>query len=261
MYFNMPFFYKKLRGLSLRIFNNIENNMNSNFFTNGEKLFITNLFKKFQKYKNKIVIFDIGANVGNYSSILIEESKKIGLQIELHIFEPTKSCFKILESKFSHIENIFLNNFGLSEKEGKSLIYFDKETSGLASLYKRDLKDYNIEMTNSEEIILKRVDGYIKEKNITHINFIKIDVEGNELKVLNSIGEYLKSDFIDYIQFEYRGCNIDSRTFLKDFYILFSNKDFSIYKIMKKGLEKRNYNLFMENFNYSNYVAISNKII
>lgn len=258
MYKKLSFIKKKIRGLCLRFFDIIENNNNCNLFENGERLFIKNLLKKIKQTKNKIIIFDIGANVGNYSTILIEEALKLNLDIELHLFEPLFSCFKVLKEKFLNKSNIYLNNFGISEKEGKSLIYFDQERSGLASLYKRDLKDCNINtMDKSEEIILKRLDDYIKEKEIPHVDFIKIDVEGHEMSVLNSMGHYLNIDFIDYIQFEYGGCNIDSRIFLKDIYNLLNEKNFYICKILRNGLEIREYKTFMENFKYANYVAVS----
>ena len=108
--------------------------------------------------------------------------------------------------------------------------------------------------------MLKRIDDYIEANQIHKINFIKIDVEGHELKVLNGLGKFLNDDFIDFIQFEFGGTNIDSHTNLLDFYVLLEGRGFKICKIMPKFLEIRAYNHRFNNFEFQNYVAISNKI-
>ena len=141
------------------------------------------------------------------------------------------------------------------------MIFSDQEKSTFASLYKRNLESYNIQLSLTENIKLKRMDEYIKEKNINHIYFIKIDIEGNELKALEGFGDYINPNFIDYIQFEYGGANLDSHSTLMDIYKFFENNNFSVAKVLPKGLEIRKYKPFMDNFNYANYVAISNSLI
>jgi hypothetical protein len=74
-------------------------------------------------------------------------------------------------------------------------------------------------------------------------------------------GEYLNGDFIDFIQFEYGGANLDSKTSLLDIYSCLEDRGFIIAKIYPQGLEIRDYKPFMENYCYSNFVAISKKIL
>jgi hypothetical protein len=81
------------------------------------------------------------------------------------------------------------------------------------------------------------------------------------LAVLEGLGSYLRGDFIDFVQFEYGGTNLDSHTRLMDFYLLFEQSGFKVAKIMPKGLDIRPYNPWMDNFQYANFVAISTKII
>lgn len=262
MFYKMSLLKRKLRGLALKIFNYTENNGNANFLKNGEKVFIDNLFTLFKNNnKKKIVVFDIGANTGEYSQMIESKAKSLGLNVELHLFEPTKSCYYILSKKFKDYPNVYLNNFGASNECRRATIFYDREQSGLASLYQRNLVVYNLELNQSEEVKLKRLDSYIEEKSIDHIDFIKIDVEGHELKVLEGFGKYLDGQYIDFIQFEYGGANLDSHTTLMDLYRLLENREFKVAKIMPKGLELRDYNPFMENFIYSNYVAISRRML
>jgi hypothetical protein len=47
MLVKLPYIKQKVRGLSWRIFNFIENNGNANFDLNGERVFIENLYNFF----------------------------------------------------------------------------------------------------------------------------------------------------------------------------------------------------------------------
>jgi len=243
--------------LLYKIILKIENSGDTDISTNGERVFLE---KVIDFYKEKeMIIFDIGANKGEYSQYLVNSLKENkGL---FYLFEPQKKCFDDLKNKFLSNKNVVINNFGASDKEGDVDIYFDKEKSSLASIYHRNLDYYGLNMNKSEKILLKRMDKYIESVNIAKINLIKIDVEGHELKVMEGLGEYLSSDFIDFIQFEYGGTNIDSHTNLLDFFELLTRKGFKICKIMKNNLEIREYNPRYDNFAYQNWVAISNNVI
>lgn len=253
------FFLKKIQNLIHRLEIRLENNNNSNFSTNGEEVFINNLLAYFQKSNNKKIMLDVGANVGEYSEMLIENANKFNLLIDLHIFEPQKSCYATLLRKFSD-ENFHLNNFGLSNEESNVKIFYDKESSRLASIYQRNLSSADIKLDKFELINLKTLSSYIKDKNIEHIDFMKIDIEGNELNAFRGVGKYFNEEFIDFIQFEYGGANLDSHTSLMDIYEFLDEKGFKVAKIMRKGLNIRQYTPSMDNFQYSNYIAVSNKI-
>lgn len=251
---------EKFERIVLRILYSLGNINNSNFETNGEKKFLYSFLNNAVS-NEKLIVFDVGANVGDYTKILVNHAKKKKIELETHLFEPTKSCFEILKNKFKKEQHIFLNQFGLSNQKDKKTLYYDRETSGLASLYKRNLDFYNTTLELQEEITLQRLDHYIKENGIVHIHLLKIDIEGHELFALEGLGKYLDIGFIDFIQFEYGGANLDSKTSLLELYTLFQNHGFMVARMMKKGLKIMPYSPSMENFQYANYVAISNQII
>ena len=261
MIVEQSWFNQKLRSAALRLVAAIENNGNANFETNGEMRFIGELFQYFQKNcQGKLVLLDVGANVGEYSKMLIGYGTSIGIPLEIHVFEPTCACFKILESKFAATGGVTLNRKAISESHGVVSIYYNEEKSGLASLHKRNLDAYAISLDQSEIVEKMRLDTYFQEKGLKHIDFIKIDIEGHELSALNGMGTYLDSNFVDFIQFEYGGANLDSHTNLMDLYNLFENAGFRIAKILPNGIAFRQYQPWMDNFDYSNYVAISSHI-
>ncbi|MBD3844047.1 MAG: FkbM family methyltransferase, partial [Campylobacterales bacterium] len=153
MFTKNSFFKNKLRSLSIRLFNKLENNGDADFNSNGEKYFLDSLTTQFSYAKGGgRVIFDIGANVGDYSLMLSSILTKKNIDYEIHLFEPTQSCFKNIQEKFNDIHNAHLNNFGASDQAGEATIFYDKEQSGLASLYQRNLDSYNLSMNQSELI-------------------------------------------------------------------------------------------------------------
>lgn len=197
------------------------------------------------------VFVDVGGNKGLYSQELLNNFNVK----ELHIFEPSIVNQQILRSKFKNNSNVFLNTCGLADYSKKSNLYSDFEGSGLASLSKRRLDHFNIDMSIHEEIQLMRFDEYWKNKN-NKIDLFKIDVEGHELSVLNGIGDYINS--IKVIQFEFGGCNIDTRTFFQDYWYFFKNIGFSIFRITPIGFFKiHKYKESYERFKTTNYICVN----
>lgn len=262
MYTKISHTKRKLRSLAWKIFNAIENNNNATFEKNGEKFFLSNLFKFWHQSKcQNPIIFDVGANIGHYTELLLQFSQSYHLNPTFHLFEPTQKCYQILKNKFRANDNMIINQAGVSNQNKKTFIYYDKPTSGLASLYQRNLSHYHIEMNQKEEITLIRLDSYIEQYQIPHIHFMKMDIEGHEYYALEGLKDYCHPEFIDFIQFEYGGANLDAHILLFDLYHFFESKQFKIAKILKKGLEIRPYSPWMENFQYANYVALSPLVI
>ncbi|MCO5233652.1 MAG: FkbM family methyltransferase [Chitinophagales bacterium] len=226
---------------------------NGGYFHQSGELYVANYIKKQLKNEPSIVIFDVGANVGKYATAL---SNVFDGNTQIYSFEPSKSTFEIFKTNTQGIKNILGNNFGFSDKEFQQLLFTDQEGSGLASVYQRKLDHWGIQMNQSEEIKLTTIDKYCAENQIAHIHFLKLDIEGHELSALKGANETLKHKKIDFIQFEFGGCNIDSRTYFQDFYYLLKD-DYTIYRILKDGLlelpvYKETYEIFMT----INYLAV-----
>ena len=83
----------------------------------------------------------------------------------------------------------------------------------------------NIEFDYSEQVNVTTLDAWT-DKNKMNPDFIKMDVEGHEYEVLSGGMKVLES--VKVIQFEFGGCNIDTRTYFQDFWYFFKEKRFEI---------------------------------
>ena len=198
------------------------------------------------------VIFDVGANVGDYTR---ELHNLFGGKAEIHAFEPSKKTFAALSKNVGSINNIRLNNMGLGDKKDILKLYSNKDESGIASIYDRQLDHLNSSMEQFEEIQINTLDQYCIDNSISKIDFLKLDVEGHELMVLEGAKSILGEQRIHFIQFEFGGCNIDSKTFFQNFYYLLKD-NYKIYRILVDGLsEIKNYRETLEIFTTVNYLA------
>jgi FkbM family methyltransferase len=213
----------------------------------GEKAISYKLLEQF-KNKENVVLFDIGANIGEYSEMLIEYCDKLNIKYQLHLFEPQKECIEVLLSKFNNNPNVIINNLAVSSKNGFIDFYVEAKGSYMSSIYKRDI------FLSSEKIEVATVvlNDYINENCINKIHFVKIDVEGHELEVLKSAQNSF--DKIENIQFEYGGTYLDSKCTLKDIYVLLRDS-YHIGKISSDYVDFTPYTIELEDYKYSNYIA------
>lgn len=132
--------------------------------------------------------FDVGANAGAYGLVLRD---KVGPR-SLYIFEPLPELRKGLVERFGE-DRVF--PIALSATEGTATMRLplinEKRYSTRATL-EPDLTEH--EQTGVEEVDVKvtTLDAFVAEHNIHRIGFIKIDVEGHELAVLQGGAKSIK---------------------------------------------------------------------
>lgn len=241
------FMYK----LSNKYVNYCNGENNSDFNTNGELNFIE---KNLDKCK---VVFDVGANIGEWT----KSALKINSRLNIHCFEPSKFTFNQLKNN-DFPQNIYLNKLGLgSHLEEKQLYIFD-DGSTLNSLFQRDGLEEGWDISTperTENIKIETLDNYCKERHISNIDFLKIDVEGYELEVFRGGKNIFVNHQVKMIQFEYGGCNIDARLFLYDIFNFFKGMNYSFYKIYPNNIRlAKRYDKRFDNFNYQNWLIIDN---
>ena len=123
------------------------------------------------------IVFDLGGYKGNFAQDIYNR-----YLCEIFIFEPVKSFYKIIDKKFKDIPKVTAYPYGLANE--------DKELSISDS---NDASSVFIDSEGSEKIELKSILNFIKNNNITYVDLIKINIEGGEYEVLESL---LKSGII-----------------------------------------------------------------
>lgn len=117
---------------------------------------------------------DVGANKGFYTLRMAE------LFDTVHSFEVNPEVTRLL--KVHEGDNIHVHDVGLSNVNGTSTLYIPhvkgRELHGWASLTKGNCPDANSHSEKS--VTISRLDRF----HFRNVSFIKIDVEGHELQVL-----------------------------------------------------------------------------
>jgi len=147
--------------------------------------------KFISKYlKKNMICLDIGANIGYYSTLYGQIVGKSGLVIAV---EPSPLNFRYLKKnlEFLKISNSKLYNYACGEKNGTVNFLVDSRANKCKVVSK------NTEPNSKNKIIvvpIRTINSIIEEAKVDRIDFLKIDVEGYEMKTLEgaweSIGKF-----------------------------------------------------------------------
>lgn len=221
----------------------------------GERFVTTKLLPRFFNNSSRPpVLFDVGANVGNYSL----ELAGLYPHARVFAFEPNRSTFEKLTSKTASFGNIECLNYGLGSKQGHLDMYtYENDLiSEHASVYEKVLTDLHHSGTLiKRQVPIITIQDFCAERSIDRIDFLKIDTEGFEYEVLLGAQEMIKQKRISAIQFEFNEMNVISRVFLKDFYELLTGYD--LYRVDSNRLIPLGaYDSINEIFKFQNILAL-----
>lgn len=161
--------------------------------------------KFFKGYKNGFYV-DVGAHNGidiNNTLYFERNNNWNGINIE-----PIKKIFDSLVKNRPNDINI---NCAVCNHNGETEFYLNEGYTEMLSGIKDNYDKRHLERLNNENIdnfsttqiikvITKKLDTIFDENNISHINYLSIDVEGAEFEVIKSIN--FDKVFIDIIGFE-----------------------------------------------------------
>tara|TARA_B110000971_G_scaffold109805_1_gene112541 strand:- start:87 stop:1037 length:951 start_codon:yes stop_codon:yes gene_type:complete len=142
-------------------------------------------------------IFDIGANLGWYSIFLalIDDKKRI------LSFEPISETFNALKKNISinNVRSIKTYNLALSDEQKEMEMFYSPSLTGASSF-----KNLQEKETQTKIIKTNTLDNFIEIAEVDSLDFIKCDVEGAELLVveggLKSIEKYKPILFLEMLR-------------------------------------------------------------
>tara|TARA_Y100000389_G_scaffold198996_1_gene236549 strand:+ start:398 stop:1162 length:765 start_codon:yes stop_codon:yes gene_type:complete len=173
------------------------------------------------KISNNPIIFDVGGNKGQS----IEKYLKIFDKPIIHSFEPIKTEFDFMCSKFKNNKNIFLNNFALGDKtevrefnitaktSNSSFNKINLDTDWLKVRSKQNNTSEEGYVTSVQKVNVIKLDDYRKDNNISVIDLVKIDTQGYEDKVLEGSLNSIKQNKIKSIVTETMFDNVYDKYF------------------------------------------------
>ena len=181
------------------------------------------------------VVYDVGANVGDWSRAVLD----LKPNCRLHAFEMIPSLAEAARARIGDR----VHAFGLSDHAFETTA-FQYDQGAL-------LTENSFHAKQAQRVPVKVLRG--DELDLPPPQLMKIDVEGHELKVLRGFERTIRAHR-PIIQFEYGIFAINERVLLRDLFEALDGYD--IHQIMPTRLVKRDYAPALENFWTVNYLAI-----
>lgn len=119
------------------------------------------------------LVFDIGGYKGEFAGDIFCKYNS-----SIFVFEPVNSFFQIIQNKFVKNPKVKVFNFGLAGRYEQLQISMSDNASSVF-----------LKTEDSETIQLKSIVHFIQENNIQFVDLIKINIEGGEYELLESLIE------------------------------------------------------------------------
>lgn len=252
-----PWWRRALRRLGRRLVRVAENNDDPRPERNGERWLLRQLLAAHaaRTAAPPFVVFDAGANEGAYTRLVLEQARRRGCAVMVHAFEPSAHNLGVLSSAFAGEPAVRLIGAALADHAGEAALYAGGSGSSQASLMPR--AGLGAGPADAVRVSLLRLDDYLLTRQVAHVDLLKLDVEGSELAALRGLGERLRPEVVDVIQFEYGGTTLDAGTSLRELYRLLAGRGYAVAKLFPRWIEVRDYHAWMENYAYANYAALA----
>ena len=187
--------------------------------------------------------FDVGANVGNWTSELLAHASAA----TVHVFEPVPDIFVTLNERLGGHAKVRLNDFGLLDKNVTASLNVAPDRPHLSTLFTLEMPVV--------EVACRFATSYVEQVGIAAINFLKIDCEGAEPRVLTGLTRTLERGVVAVVQLEYGPLNIQNHWLLRDLYARFRGLGYRVGRLYPSYVDFKDYEVDDETFFGGNFVA------
>lgn len=143
---------------------------------------------------NKQIMFDIGAHEGQSSIPKAKENSNL----HVYAFEPVPKLAEEIKSKTINLTNYSIITKAVSNYDGEAFF----NVRGEGDWGQGSLSDFTesvdivwpgtmLKFTEKIKTDVTRLDTFIEANNISKINYLHVDAQGGDLKVLESLGKYI----------------------------------------------------------------------
>lgn len=164
-------------------------------------------------------IIDVGANTGLYVHVF----KRLFPDTSLYCIEPASKTYNSLASNVSGYFGVHLFNLALGKQDGEQElnIYYDSVNNSLLEIASGE------KAARVEKVKVQTLGTFCKNSEITSIDLLKVDTQGNDLEVLKSGQELFDKNLIKAVVVE--GCNVklyENNAYFLDIYQFMESQGF-----------------------------------
>jgi len=206
------------------------------------------------------VVFDVGAHVGCWGLAATEGVRPV----TLHLFEPSPVVFpKLSANARRFFPEARVRNVAVADTSAWQRFHHYRESPTWSGFFRRRGEEArgSVGAPDILSVPCTTLDAYCREHDVTHIHFLKIDVEGAEPAVLRGAAGLLAAGAIDALQFEYGGTFADAGATLRavfEFlafrdYVLFAHRDGNFVPV-------EDWSDALEDFGHANYLSVHRRL-
>lgn len=192
---------------------------------------------------------DIGANVGNWSELMLAHNPDArGIAVE-----PGAAALKQLHDRLDG--RIEIVEAAVGDVEGSAGFVELPNASEWSSL----VDDPTTRKTPRRAVPMITVDSLLESRRLKCVDFVKVDVEGYDGRVLAGAAQALQGQRLGIVQFEYnRSWALAGSTLGHELGRLRS-AGYQTFSLRPNSLENVDYERYGEFFSYANFVAVSQR--
>jgi FkbM family methyltransferase len=219
-------------------------------FENSERDFVV------KKIKPGMRVLNIGANAGLYTIIA---SKLVGLQGEVHAFEPSSQSFALLKRnvELNKCTNVSVNNLALSNFQGQLSLHSDPLHPDFdGHFFVQRLQDAPLDSSTPLEIVsCTTLDDYWHRAcngELKPVDFIIIDVEGAELSVFEGARQTIEASPTMAMMMECKDHFAETDALLKQYGFSFYRWELESSRLIPQDIQEGNENFVALRGNWEN---------
>jgi FkbM family methyltransferase len=149
------------------------------------------------------MIFDVGANVGQCLKQIVD----VFPAAQVHSFEPFPEVYGKLRQNAMQYDHVHTHNIALGDRDGSQQFFLNHATEVNSLLpVSSTAAQYSpagwVEPVGSIEVPVQKVDTFCAQSGISHIDLLKIDSQGYELKILKGADEQLRHKRVRFVLLE-----------------------------------------------------------
>lgn len=150
--------------------------------------------------KSVKIIFDVGANVGQ----TVGSYRSRFPNAVIHSFEPFEESFQKLKKHCASIEKVHAHHLAIADTIGTAELHTHGDSVANSLLPNAETSDLALPSSMSESkgtalVPITTLDAFCADQKIDHIDILKMDIQGAELRALRGASDLLARAAIDLI--------------------------------------------------------------